>query len=110
MSETVTRTWSSSRSLQIRIVEPKDLYDLEIEPGKDLCTLVTCTPYGINTHRLLVRGSRIENEKQRLNVRITADALKIEPAYVAPFIAIPVLVLMALWVVLMTSGKRKRKG
>ena len=51
-----------------------------------------------------------DDQKNYLEVRVTADAIRIEPAYVAPFIAIPVLVLMALWVVLMTSGKRKRKG
>ena len=94
---------------KITVIEPEDLTELEIVPGRDLCTLMTCTPYGINTHRLLVRGSRIENEKQRLNVRITADALKIEPAYVAPFIAGPVLILMVFWVVLMTSGRKKRR-
>ena len=95
---------------RITVIEPEDMTELEIVPGKDLCTLMTCTPYGINTHRLLVRGSRVENEKNYLEVRVTADAIRIEPVYVAPFIAIPVLVLMALWVVLMTSGKRKRKG
>ena len=95
---------------RITVIEPEDMTELEIVPGKDLCTLMTCTPYGINTHRLLVRGSRVENEKNYLEVRVTADAIRIEPAYVAPFIAVPVLVLMALWVVLMTSGQRKRKG
>ena len=95
---------------RITVIEPEDMTELEIIPGKDLCTLMTCTPYGINTHRLLVRGSRVENEKNYLEVRVTADAIRIEPVYVAPFIAIPVLVLMALWVVLITSGKRKRKG
>ena len=92
---------------QIMVIEPEDLTELEIIPGKDLCTLMTCTPYGINTHRLLVRGTRIENEKQKLNVRVTADALKIEPMYVAPFIAVPVLLLLVLWVLIMTSGKKK---
>lgn len=95
---------------RITVIEPEDMTELEIVPGKDLCTLMTCTPYGINTHRLLVRGSRVENEKNYLEVRVTADAIRIDPVYVAPFIAVPVLVLMALWVVLMTSGKRKRKG
>ena len=93
---------------QITVIEPEDLTELEIIPGKDLCTLMTCTPYGINTHRLLVRGTRIENEKQKLNVRVTADALKIEPMYVAPFIAVPVLLLLVLWVLIMTSGKKKK--
>ena len=95
---------------RITVIEPEELSELEIIPGKDLCTLMTCTPYGINTHRLLVRGSRVENEKNYLEVRVTADAIRIEPVYVAPFIAVPVLVLMALWVLLMTSGRRKRKG
>ena len=92
---------------KITVIEPEDMAELEIIPGKDLCTLMTCTPYGINTHRLLVRGSRIENEKKKLNVRITADGLRIDPLYVAPFIAVPVLVLMVLWVLVMTSGRRK---
>ena len=94
---------------QITVIEPEDLTELEILPGRDLCTLMTCTPYGINTHRLMVRGSRIENEKQRLNVRVTADALRIKPAYVAPFIAGPVLILMIFWVLLMTGHKDRRR-
>ena len=94
---------------KITVIEPEDMAELEIIPGKDLCTLMTCTPYGINTHRLLVRGSRIENEKKKLNVRITADGLRIDPLYVAPFIAVPVLVLMVLWVLVMTSGRRKNR-
>ena len=93
---------------QIVVIEPEDTQELEIIPGRDLCTLMTCTPYGINTHRLLVRGTRIENEKQKLNVRITADGLKISPLNVAPFIAVPVLVLMVIWVLIMTAGRRKR--
>lgn len=64
---------------QIRIVLPTELSDLEIEAGKDYCTLVTCTPYGINTHRLLVRGHRIENVEAAA-VYVTADAIQIEPA------------------------------
>ncbi|MEE1110117.1 MAG: class C sortase, partial [Lachnospiraceae bacterium] len=67
---------------QIRIVEPTDLSNLQIEEGKDFCTLVTCTPYGINTHRLLVRGHRVANANGEANV--IADALQIEPVYVAP--------------------------
>ena len=94
---------------QITVIEPEELTQLEIIPGRDLCTLMTCTPYGINTHRLLVRGSRIENEKKKLNVRITADGLRIDPLYVAPFIAVPVLVLMVFWVLIMTSGHRRKR-
>ena len=93
---------------KITVIEPEDLTEMEILPGRDLCTLMTCTPYGINTHRLLVRGTRIENEKKRLDVRLTADGIKIAPLYVAPCIAVPVLVLIVFWVLIMTSGSRKK--
>ncbi|MDO5391994.1 MAG: sortase [Eubacteriales bacterium] len=59
---------------QICIVEPTDLSKLQIEESRDLCTLVTCTPYGINTHRLLVRGHRIANEEEVQEVRVSTDA------------------------------------
>lgn len=78
---------------QIRIVEPQELDMLAIEEGMDYCTLVTCTPYGINTHRLLVRGHRIENLADN-TVRITADAVQIDPVIVAPFIAVPLLLIL----------------
>lgn len=76
---------------QILIVEPQDTDALEIEEGKDYCTLVTCTPYGINTHRLLVRGRRMDNVEAAKTVRVTADATRIEPLLVAPIVAIPIL-------------------
>ena len=90
---------------QIRIVEPTDLSDLQIEEGKDLCTLVTCTPYGINTHRLLVRGHRIANQEEG-NVRVSADATQIDPVQVAPFLAVPILLLLIIWV--FAGSKRRR--
>ena len=92
---------------QIKVIVPEDSSDLVLFPGKDYCTLMTCTPYGINTHRLLVRGIRVENDKELLDVRVTADALKIDPLYVVPFIAGPVLLLMIIWVVLF-AGRRRR--
>ena len=74
---------------QIRIVLPEDLSNLNIEAGKDYSTLITCTPYGINTHRMLVRGHRIENIEDA--DAITADALQI-PRYIAiPAVAVPLL-------------------
>ena len=91
------------------MVLPSDSSLIEIVPGEDLCTLVTCTPYGINTHRLLVRGHRIENEKAKLNIRVTADAVRIEPMYAAPFIAAPVLLLMAAYVMMMSGRKERRR-
>ena len=94
----------------INVVLPSDSSLIEIVPDQDLCTLVTCTPYGINTHRLLVRGHRIENEKAKLNIRITADAVRIEPIYAAPFIAAPVLLLMAAYVMMMSGRKGRRRS
>ena len=90
---------------QIRIVLPDDLSDLTIEEGKDLCTLITCTPYGINTHRLLVRGHRVPNANGSAD--ITADAIQIEPIYIAPFLAIPVIVLLII-LLLISTRKAKR--
>ena len=91
---------------QIRIVEPEDLSDLEIDEDKDLCTLVTCTPYGINSHRLLVRGHRVENLKED-TVRVTADAQQIDPVMVAPAVAVPLFLLLGIgaWI----GGRRRRR-
>ena len=91
---------------QIRIVEPTDLSDLQIEEGEDLCTLVTCTPYGINTHRLLIRGHRIANREDGGNVRISADATQLDPVQVAPFLAAPILMILLVWVFF---GNRRRR-
>lgn len=77
-----------------------------IEDYKDYCTLVTCTPYGINTSRLLVRGHRIENPEIETVVRVTGDALQIEPEVVAPLIAAPILLLLLI-VLLFKTRKRK---
>lgn len=85
---------------QILIVEPHETESLNIEPGKDLCTIVTCTPYGINTHRLLVRGHRIENLENANVLRVTAEAIQIEPLLVAPVLAAPVLLLLLILLLL----------
>lgn len=93
---------------QILIVEPYDLSALEITPGEDLVTLVTCTPYGINSHRLLVRGHRIETAKQAKQIRVPADAVQIEPTLVAPVVAAPILLILLL--VLLLDPKKKPKS
>lgn len=93
---------------QIRVVEPTDLSALEIEEGKDYCTLVTCTPYGINTHRLLVRGHRIANASGEANV--IADAILIESVYIAPFIAVPMLVVLIIEMLIVTGRRRRKKA
>ena len=92
---------------QIRIVLPDQLEDLAIDPDKDYCTLVTCTPYGVNTHRLLVRGHRIREEQT--DFMVSADAVRMEPRYVVPFIALPMLLLIVLWI-LFFSGRHQRAG
>lgn len=91
---------------QVRIVEPEELSDLEIDEDKDLCTLVTCTPYGINSHRLLVRGHRVENLKED-TIRVTADAQQIDPVMVAPVVAVPLILLLGIgaWI---GGGRRRR--
>lgn len=91
---------------QIRVVEPSDLSQIVMEKGKDYCTLVTCTPYGVNTHRLLVRGHRVTNAQG--DAAVTADALQIEPIYIAPFIAAPILLLLLI-LLLVSTGKRKNR-
>ena len=95
---------------RILIVEPYEMDALEIEAGKDYCTLVTCTPYGINTHRLLVRGHRIENIAQAKIVRVTADAVQIEPLIVAPVVAIPLLLLLLILLLLPGQPTKKHGG
>jgi len=95
---------------QIRIVEPYEMDTLEIDPDKDYCTLVTCTPYGINTHRLLVRGYRVETMvEEAQTARVTADAMQIEPMLVAPLVAIPMLLLLLI-ALLIPRKPRKRNG
>ena len=90
---------------QIRIVLPSELQDLEIENGQDYCTLVTCTPYGINSHRLLVRGHRIENE--RGPVRVTADAVQFSPILMSPFFA-GILIFILLTFLILGHRDRRR--
>lgn len=81
---------------QVRIVEPQNMTELEILPDQDLCTLVTCTPYGINTHRMLVRGRRMENTEQPVltDYHVTEDARRISPVQLICAAAVPVLLVL----------------
>lgn len=96
---------------QIRIVLPDEVGDLAILPGEDLCTLVTCTPYGVNTHRLLVRGHRVEYTEKTMEYG-QADAELIDPLIVASVLAVPVFVILL--AVLLTEPlwrkKRRKRG
>lgn len=91
---------------QISVVLPTETSELQIVPGMDYCTLVTCTPYGINTHRLLVRGVRVEDDGSFIGAG--NEALKVDTLIVAPIIASPML-LGALVVAFVTDIKRKKK-
>ena len=92
---------------QILIVEPHETEALRIVEGEDLCTLITCTPYGVNSHRLLVRGHRVENQEMAVTVRVTANATQIEPAIVAPILAIPVLLVLLIGLMIPKSKRRR---
>ena len=89
---------------QIRIVLPNELDDLKIIDGEDLCTLVTCTPYGVNSHRLLVRGHRVEND---ISTMVDAEAVQIDKMIVASVVAVPMLLMLLIWMFITT---RKKKG
>ena len=77
---------------QIKVVRPNEVNDIQIVEGEDLCTLLTCTPYGINSHRLLVRGTRIENAAPKLYV--TSNAYKIDSLVATPVVAAPILLIL----------------
>lgn len=92
----------------INIVLPNETESLYVYDGEDYVTLVTCTPYGVNTHRLLVRGKRVDyNQEERLI--ITADATMYSTLSVAVFIAVPILLIIFIVFMIRTS-KRFNKG
>ncbi len=95
---------------KITIVLPAQTDDLLVADGKDYVTLMTCTPYGINTHRLLVRGRRVETPDQFKRIRVTAEALKIEPIIVAPVMALPMLLILLIGMLLSTRKRKKTRG
>ena len=78
----------------IKVIEPTDVSNLQIIEGGDYCTLFTCTPYGINTHRLLVRGTRIETIKEKPVIYVSNEAFRIEPLLVTPAVAAPMLLVL----------------
>lgn len=97
---------------QILIVLPYEMEAIYIDENEDYCTLLTCTPYGVNSHRMLVRGKRTDNiidpddpTKKASRVRVVSDALQIEPVLVAPLVAVPIL--LVLLVVLLVTTRKK---
>ncbi len=94
---------------QIRTVEPDDVSELQISGDKDYFTLLTCTPYGINTHRLLVRGHRIENIKQKTNIYVTSDAYQIDTLISAPAVAVPMLLILLIRLLIPQKRRSKKQ-
>lgn len=91
---------------QVRIVKPSEVKGLEPVAGKDYCTLVTCTPYGVNSHRMLVRGIRTDDLAGSVSVK--RDASKVPGYLVMPFLAAPILFFALLAV--FASGTRRVRG
>lgn len=102
---------------QIKVITPYEIGDLEIVEGKDYCTLFTCTPYGINTHRLLVRGIRIETIEEKPVIYVSNDAYQIEPLLVTPAVAAPMLLVLLIHLLVkyrdpapQQATKKKKEG
>ena len=89
----------------IKIVEPSDVSDLDIIEGEDYVTLVTCTPYGINTHRLLVRGTRIESVENKAYL-VTSEAYQIDKLVVTLVISLPILLILIIYVMIKPVKKK----
>ena len=93
---------------RVRMVEPYEVEDLQIDPEEDLCTLFTCTPYGINTQRLFVRARRVPNDRlEERRVYYKNEAYRVTPAIVAPVIAAPVLLI--LYILSIVFDRRKQR-
>ncbi len=93
---------------QIRIVLPEEVQDLDITPGEDYCTLITCTPYGVNSHRMLVRGTRIENLKDAPIV--TAEAVRVSTYVVIPALGVPLLFVLLAGMLFYYSFRKPKKS
>lgn len=93
---------------QIRIVLPQELNEIELTEGQDYCTLVTCTPYGVNSHRMLVRGHRIENLPEDAELQVGSEAKVIDPNIVAVCVGAPILLILLLAVLLRGSGPKAK--
>ena len=95
---------------RILIVLPDDLSGLEIDPEEDYCTLVTCTPYAVNTHRLLVRGHRTENKELEQMIKVVADAKQIDPRLMIPVFAAPMLFILLMGMMIVTGRRNRRRS
>ncbi len=90
---------------QIKVVLPEEMSDLEIQEGKDLCTLVTCTPYGINTHRLLVRGHRVKYVETKVQEQKEVSKSKTD---IRPVIAGAAVGAVVLFIIIFAVRRRRK--
>ena len=97
---------------QIVTILPHELDELAFVPGRDLCTLVTCTPYGINSHRLLVRGYRIDNleEEKEFIPQVYAEAEAINDKLVALIVFSPAIIVVAVYLIVQFRRIFGRRG
>ena len=93
---------------QILIVLPDKIEEMQVKNGEDYCTLLTCTPYGINTHRMLVRGTRIENIEEEKKVNVITEAYQIDPFIVTPAVAAPMLGALLIFLMVKSSKDKKK--
>lgn len=93
---------------QIKTVTPDNSEDLVIDHNKDYCTLLTCTPYGINTHRLLVRGVRTETVDDKV-LNVVNEGYRIDTLIVTPLVALPIIFVLIL-IVLFKPVKKEKDG
>ena len=94
---------------QVKVITPREIDDLQIADGKDYCTLFTCTPYGINTHRLLVRGIRIETVAEKPMIYVANEAFRIEPLLVTPAVAAPMILVFLIHLMVKYREPPKKK-
>ena len=94
---------------QVKVITPREIDDLQIVEGKDYCTLFTCTPYGINTHRLLVRGIRIETIMEKPVIYVANEAFRIEPLLVTPAVAAPMVLVFLIHLMVKYREPPKKK-
>lgn len=95
---------------EIQTVLPSEVEALAIAPRRDLCTLVTCTPYGVNSHRLLITGVRVDTEivpGEKTKLHVVADAVQIDPIYVAPVMGAPILILIVVYMLIRAGITRR---
>ena len=92
---------------QIRIVLPEEVNELAIAEGEDLCTLITCTPYAINTHRLLVRGHRVEYLNRAY---VAADATIVDSLLVSSVVSVPIFAVLLVALFVRTRARKNRKS